>query len=119
VIRKFNDLNGDGRHEPNEPMLSAIRFDVGVGGRTYTGQTDEAGNLRFCFGPGAQVQARELERATGGLWHTTTDLDRMTLELGCGTSELWIGNALTRLPRTGRAGDSPPRPTSSVRYQPI
>jgi hypothetical protein len=119
LIRKFNDLNGDGQREPNEPMLGAIRFDVTVDGRVYTGQTDEAGNLAFCFSQGAQVQARELERANGGLWHTTTNVERMTLDLGCGTTELWVGNALTRLPKTGRGGDAPARPTSSRRYQPI
>jgi hypothetical protein len=101
VIRKFSDLNANGRHEPGEPMLAGIHFDVAVDGEVYSAETDPTGTLRLCFAPGSAVEIREAAR---GLWRLTTDAEALSFQSGCGLRELWVGNALLGMPQTGRGG---------------
>jgi len=103
VIRKFNDLNGNGHFDAGEPMLAGIRFDVAVDGQVYSGETDDSGTLRMCFAQGASVVLTEAARASGGMWRLTTNPGDLSFRLGCGATELWVGNAQLGMPQTGRS----------------
>jgi hypothetical protein len=104
VVHKFNDLDADGQHDPAEPMLPGVRFDVKANDLVYPATTGPDGTLKMCFPEGSHVRLDELSRASGGLWTMTTDAARLELELSCGITDVWIGNTMLQLPRTGAAG---------------
>lgn len=103
VIHKFHDLDEDGQHDPDEPALEGIRFDITAGGKVYPLATGPDGIIRICFPEPVLVVVRELTRPSGGQWIITGAVP-MVWQLGCGTTDIWIGNAQIKPGKTGLGG---------------
>ena len=114
AIRQFNDLDADGRYDPGEPLLEGIAFDIVEGDDTHQRTTGVRGEAWICFREPTTVSVRELLRSAGGQW-TITSRVPPTIDLPCGDTEIWIGNARITPPRTGEGGPSPAR-TPSGRF---
>ena len=112
VIRKFNDLDGDGIHDAGEPMLDGIQFDITEGLNVHqrtTGEDGDPGTIRICFNAPGGIRMEELTRRLGGVWATTTRGDP-NQHVSCDVdTTVWVGNKhIGVLPRTGRGGSQEP-----------
>jgi hypothetical protein len=87
-------------------MLAGIPFLVTVGDMEARASTDERGTVRICYQDPVDVHIEELTGLTGGQWYATTP-GRELWHIGCGDTEVWIGNAQIGPPRTGSGGVSP------------
>jgi hypothetical protein len=103
VIRKFHDLDRDGRYDALEPMLPEIPFLITVDQSEVRISTDARGVIRVCWPSPVEANIEELTRLTGGQWFTTSP-QRDSWPIGCGDNEVWIGNAQIGAPRTGVRG---------------
>jgi hypothetical protein len=103
VLRKFHDLDRDGRHDAIEPMLPDIPFVITVDSSEIRLDTDARGTARVCWPNPVDAHLEELTRPTGGQWVVTT-AGLSTRHVSCGDNELWIGNAQIGAPRTGTRG---------------
>lgn len=103
VIRKFHDLDRDGRYDALEPMLPQIPFVITVDQSEVRISTDTRGVIRVCWPSPVDAQLEELTRLTGGQWFTTSP-QRDRWPVACGDNEVWVGNAQIGVPRTGTRG---------------
>jgi hypothetical protein len=85
-------------------MLKGIPFDLTVEGEVHHRETGVNGEIWFCRQESATIHIEELTREVGGALLTTTVIPE-SWSLGCGASDLWIGNAYVAPPLTG-AGPS-------------
>ena len=102
MIHKFHDLDRDGNHDPGEPMLEGIPFDITANKDVHHRTTDRDGLIQICFEQSMRVGIVEQVRQTGGLWNATTRYPS-EIDLECGQTDLWIGNAPLSVPNTGLA----------------
>jgi hypothetical protein len=100
VILKFLDKDGDGIHDPDEPMLEGIPFELTVRDEVHVRETGAGGEIWFCLRESETVGIREVTRALGGTLVKTTTIPE-TWSIGCGAAELWIGNMYLLPPPTG------------------
>lgn len=105
LLRKFYDVDADGKLDPDEPVLAGIPFEFWENGDVHKRVTESDGSILLCFPEPLEVIVREMRRPTGGQWVTTTPR-QIAYHLECGTTYVSVGNVQIGVPQTGGRGSS-------------
>ncbi|MFQ6058314.1 MAG: hypothetical protein ACE5MB_05450 [Anaerolineae bacterium] len=101
IIRKFEDLNGNGRWDEGEPPLSGWTFTVASSGGIRRVTTGADGTVALVgFVGGETVTVTELLDLQEPGWIPSSP-NPQKITLVCGENVLWFGNGRPGLPVTG------------------
>ncbi len=90
IVNKFNDLNGDGKREENEPLLPNWQFTLSGKNITDTRSTGQNGSITFAGLDSGQYTVTETMQPG---WKSTTGVTQQTT---VGPDQvLWFGNQQT------------------------
>ncbi len=92
---KYNDLNGDGRKESNEPGLSGWKINLkgpGLSGPTITTTTDASGNYSFIGLKAGMYTLSEVIPSATPAWHQTQHPGTVKIQSGTNMAKANFGN---------------------------
>lgn len=104
IVNKFNDLNGDGKREANEPLLPNWQFTLAGKNITETQKTSQSGSTTFTGLDDGQYTITETMQPG---WRSTTGISQ-TVSIGPDQTVMFGNQQITPPPTTPPSVTPPP-----------